>query len=194
MSEINITYVDDSIDTKLSRFLETTFGNKYEEYEFDCNNGYEDLLNSDQIRRSNIVIIDSKLFEDDHVHDKKFTGEEFKLILRKIYPFVEVLVITQNEELIEDQFVRKYKEKKDGSNATEYYEKALLPYINRSIENLNTYRKIADKLKNNTDIDTMLVDKIMNSLNGIDEYDELKSEEVDKLIKAFEELQKSLNV
>lgn len=192
MSEISITYVDDSIDTKLSRFLETTFGNKYEEYEFDCNNGYEDLLNSDQIRRSNIVIIDSKLFEDDHVHDKKFTGEEFKLILRKIFPFVEVIVITQNVESIEDQFVRKYKE--DGSNATEYYEKVLLPCINRSIENLNSYRKIADKLKNNTDIDTMLVDKIMNSLNGIDEYDELKSEEVDKLIKTFEELQKSLNV
>ena len=193
MSEIKITYVDDSIDLTLSRFLETKFGENYSEYEFDCNNGYEDLLKSEQISGANIVIIDSKLFEDSHVHDKKFTGEEFKIILRKIFPFVEVIVITQNEELIEEQIVRKYKEQQDGVSASNYYENSLIPCINHSIENLNAYRKIADKLQKNTDIDKMLVEKIINSLNGIDEYDELKAEEVDKLIKAFEELHKSIN-
>lgn len=193
MSEIKITYVDDSIDLTLSKFLETKFGGNYSEYEFDCNNGYEDLLKSEQISGANIVIIDSKLFEDSHVHDKKFTGEEFKIILRKIFPFVEVIVITQNEELIEEQIVRKYKKQQDGPKASDYYESALIPCIKHSIENLNAYRKIADKLQRNTDIDKMLVEKIINSLNGIDEYDELKSEEVDKLIKAFEELQKSIN-
>ena len=193
MSEIKIVYVDDSIDPTLSRFLETKYGSNYEEVEFDCNNGYEDLLKSDQIRSANIVIIDSKLFEDSHVHDKKFTGEEFKIILRKIFPFVEVIVITQNEELIGDTTVGKYRDKKDGQTAKNYYEEVLIPRIEKMTETINIYRKIADKLQNNSDIDKMLIEKIIDSLNGMDEYDELNTEKVDELIKAFEELRKSIN-
>lgn len=190
---IKVTYIDDNIDTALSRFLASNFGDDYDEYEFNCKNGYEDLLNADVVRQANIIIIDSRLFENSQVHDKKFTGEEFKIILKKVFPFVEVIVITQNDEIEHEQILSKFKERHNGESAEDYYGTRLMPLIENASKNIEAYRAISIKLTSNSDVDKALVDKITNSLNGISVYDELKSSDVDKLIIAFEELNKRFN-
>lgn len=192
MKDIKIVYVDDDIETLLSKFLETKYGDNFIEYTFDCQKGYEDLLQAEQIRTANVIIIDSKLFNDSHVHDKKFRGEEFRLILKKEFPFVEVIVITHNEVDDKQQIVSKYK-KSNTCTAEEYYKDNLIPLIERAIENVEAYRIIAEKLSHNTEIDKIIIDRIKNSLDGLNEYDSLKSKDVDALIGAFEELLSKIN-
>lgn len=193
MSEIKIIYIDDMFDISLSKVLREKYGNRYGEYKFDSQKGYEELLTADKVRSANIIVIDSKLFEDSQVKDKKFTGEEFKIILKKISPFVEVIVITQNEIMEKEQTIAKYKKSTRWGDAKEYYNENLLPKIDQAEQNIIAYRSIANKLTNSNSVDKMLIDKINNSLDGIEEYNELKTEDVDALIKAFEELQKRIN-
>lgn len=44
-----------------------------------------------------MIFIDSQLFQNNTASNGKYTGEQFKLILKKIFPYIEVIVITQNE-------------------------------------------------------------------------------------------------
>ena len=102
MDKIIITYIDDRHDEILSKYLDKEYKNSnyeiiYEELLFKQSEGYESLINNPKVVQSNIIIIDSRLFENAKVGEAKFTGEEFKIILRKYYPFIEVIVITQND-------------------------------------------------------------------------------------------------
>ena len=88
--KINIVYVDDNHDTILGKYLDKEYSNCdyvtiYEEVTFDTSAGYESLLQDTRVIHANIVIIDSRLFENSTVSGSKFTGEEFKLILKKFY-------------------------------------------------------------------------------------------------------------
>ena len=87
MEKIKISYIDDLIDTNLSKYLDNYSLEGYEiesmEIKFKTDKGYESLLNNSNIRISNIVLIDSKLFENNNANQGKFTGEEFKIILKK---------------------------------------------------------------------------------------------------------------
>ncbi len=191
--EIQLTYIDDEIDITLSKFLAMKYNGNYEEYTFNCQNGYEYLLQDRKIAQANVIIIDSRLFENSHVANRKFTGEEFKLILKKVYPFVEVIVISQAGETIQEQIISKYKSTYNSSTAEKYYEENLVPEIERAIKNITAYNAIIKKLEENENVESLLVEQIKNSLNGIICYDGLKSSDVDELIKNFEELNKILN-
>ena len=102
--KINLVYIDDDRDEAISAYLEECYRNdmydiKYTEIEFDGDNGYESLLDSPDVASANVILIDSRLFENDRIKSKgKFSGEEFRMILRKVFPFIEVLVISQNGE------------------------------------------------------------------------------------------------
>lgn len=191
---INLVYIDDERDEAISAYLEDGYRNdkydvRYQEVEFDVQKGYEGLLDSPEVAAANVILIDSKLFENNNVECKgKFSGEEFRMILRKIFPFIEVVVISQNGENRDYEIIPKYR---SGSSETsdKYYERVLKEKIDASIERVITFRNISKKLENNKEIEKFLVEKTMDSLNGINNYDGLTKDDIDNLIDAFKSLE-----
>lgn len=197
MNNIKIVYVDDDLDTSISRYLTEEYEHKdfekeYNEFIFKSSDGYDNLINNQLIKEANIILIDSKLFENDRVSTGKFSGEEFKMILKKVYPFIEVIVITQND--LEDDYgiIPKYRTS-SKETSQEYYSINLKKSLDIAISNINIYRNIANKLKENEGIDKVLIEKIMNSLDGYSKYDELTTKDIDNIILAFKEVQRDMD-
>lgn len=192
--KINLVYIDDDRDEAISAYLEECYRNdmydiKYTEIEFEGDKGYESLLDSPDVASANVILIDSRLFENDRIKSKgKFSGEEFRMILRKVFPFIEVLVISQNGENKEFDIIPKYR---SGSSETsqQYYERVLKGKIDDSIKKIITFRNISKKLENNKGIEKFLVEKTVDSLNGINDYEDLSKEDIDKLITAFQSIE-----
>lgn len=194
MREIKIVYIDDKPDPSLSRYLDTEFSSDqfskvYEEIPFNPADGYESLMKNPLVQTANIVVIDSMLFENSGTVSGKFSGEEFKIILKKYYPFIEVIVITQNEPETTMGTIAKYSKTPDIS-ASEYYGRVLPELIHNAYFNIEKYRSIADKLNENSALDKYLVEKVMNSLDGTSVYDELTKSDIDSLIAAFQKIEK----
>ena len=61
--------------------------------------------------------------------------------------------------------------------------------IDDSIKKIITFRNISKKLENNKGIEKFLVEKTVDSLNGINDYDDLSKEDIDKLITAFQSIE-----
>ena len=197
MNDMKIVYVDDDLDSNISRYLASEYKNddfniEYSEVHFEVSDGYDCLMSNASITSSNIIIIDSKLFENDKAASGKFSGEEFKVILKKVFPFIEVIVVTQNE--IEEDYgtVSKYRA---GTQETseQYYNRCLKKTIDDAAKNVCVYRKLADKLKINEVIDKTLIEKILSSLDGVNQYDELTTKDIDSIIEAFKGLQENLD-
>lgn len=192
--KINLVYIDDDRDEAISAYLEDDYQNdtydvEYQEIEFEGDKGYESLLDSPKVTSANVILIDSRLFENDSIKCKgKFSGEEFRMILRKVFPFIEVLVISQNGENKDFEIIPKYK---SGSSETskEYYNRVLKNKIDESIKRVVTFRNISKKLENNKEIEKFLVEKAVDSLNGINDYDALSKEDIDTLIAAFQSME-----
>lgn len=191
--KINILYIDDDRDEAISEYLDDFYRNEqydiiYQEVEFDRQKGYEGLLDNKIVATANIILIDSKLFENDSVNDSgKFSGEEFRMILRKIYPFIEVLVISQNGENETYDIIPKYRSGTSESSE-DYYNRVLKNKIDDGIKRVITFRNISRKLENNKDIEKLLVEKAMDSLNGVDGYNDLSKIDIDHLIDAFKSI------
>lgn len=191
---INLVYIDDDRDEAISSYLEDIYRNdkyevRYQEVEFEVNKGYEGLLDSPEVASANVILIDSRLFENDSVKCKgKFSGEEFRMILRKVFPFIEVLVISQNGENNDFDIIPKYR---SGSSETskEYYERVLKSKIDESIKRVITFRNISKKLESNKGIEKFLIEKTVDSLNGINDYEDFSKEDIDKLIIAFQSME-----
>ena len=197
MKEIGITYIDDNMDLELQKYFDKEYHNQdyniiFKCKKFDANIGYEELINDEKVRNANIIIIDSKLFENNNVNSGKFTGEEFKLILKKVFPFIEVIIITQNEIDGEIEKVPKFNSKEQNCSKKDYDEH-LLPLIDESIKKIIETRKIFEIMEKNENLEKLLVEKIINSLNGLDEYDELSKTDIDELIKSFRQLEEKVN-
>lgn len=197
MEELKIVYIDDQLDYSLERYLDKEYSNPeysilYSEVLFKPECGYESLIRHPDVRSANIIFIDSRLFENGRVTAGKFSGEEFKIILKKYYPFIEVIVITQNEPDPELGTISKYNFN-CGKSAFEYYNDILPHYISDAIRNLKIYRKIAEKLHGNDNWENVLKEKILNSLNGVETYDELTKTDIDNLINAFKDIQEEIN-
>ena len=185
---INLLYVDDNLDITLSKYLSDYKDVEYDELKFDCSIlTYEDLMRNENIRNSNVIVIDSCLFENDKVCGKKFTGEEFKILLKKSFPYIKVIVISQNDENKDLRILSKYKGNGDVSPNT-YYDEELAVKIESARADVIAYNLLAEKVGQNNNIDKALSENIINSINGIDEYDQLKSSDVDALINQFKEL------
>lgn len=190
---INIIYIDDEPEEALSAYLEDVYRNEkcllnIEQIKFECEKGYESLLENEEVLTSNVIIIDSKLFENDKVkYNGKFSGEEFRMILRKMYPFIEVVVISQNGENDEYDIIPKYRSE-TSEKAEEYYDRVLKGKIDDSIGKVITFRNISRKLGNNSGIEKLLIERTVDSLNGIRDYEDLKKSDIDDLIAAFQKI------
>ena len=192
--KINIVYIDDDRDEAISEYLSEVYQNErynveYKEVGFEGDKGYESLLDSPEVASANVILIDSKLFENDSIKNKgKFSGEEFRMILRKVFPFIEVLVISQNGENKDFDIIPKYR---SGSEQTskEYYDGVLKDKIEESINHIITFRNISKKLENNSGIEKFLVEKAVNSLNGLNIYEDLSKKDIDDLIAAFQSIE-----
>ena len=146
MEEIRITYIDDNMDLELQKYFDKEYHNQdyniiFKCKEFDPDIGYEEFINDEKVRNANIIIIDSKLFENKNADSGKFTGEEFKLILKKVFPFIEVIIITQNEIDGEIEKVPKFNSKEQNCSK-KHYDEHLLPLIDKSIKKIIETRKI----------------------------------------------------
>lgn len=132
------------------------------------------------------------MFENRTATKEKFTGEEFQLVLKKFFPFIEVVVITQNGIDGEIRKIAKY-DKTLGNSAVEYYSLKLPDIINTAVANIRQYWLLADLIKNNDSWEDVLKDKIMATLKGTNTYDMLTKADIDKLVSAFKEIQESLH-
>ena len=96
MENLKIIYIDDYPETSLSKYLDKYKNSSCNveslDIKFNPDAGYESLINNPDVKSANIIFIDSKLFENRTAIAGKFTGEEFKIILKKYFPFIEVIV------------------------------------------------------------------------------------------------------
>lgn len=197
MNIIKLVYIDDQIDPVISKYLyeycETIkdITIEYSEIQFDPREGYDAVLRDGRTRSANIIIIDDKLFEDRMVQDGKVTGEEFKLVLKKYQPFTETIVITQNIADEEVETLPKFRpEDNPLASAEDYYRELLPKYLEKATKKVFVYRKLNEKLQNNPNWETVLQEKIINSLKGMDTYDALTKKDIGSLIRAFKDVER----
>ena len=199
MEAIKIVYIDDSLDPVISKYLTDIKIDEFEidslDIKFSTELGYEGLIKNKNIETANIILIDSRLFENRTPSNGRFTGEEIKTILRKYFPFIEVIVITQNDVNEGYNTIKKYSSNSLSSleKGYEYYNETLLPLLKNAVRNVYEYRNIVKAMKENSSWDTVLVQKILNSLEGRAVYDELTKTDIDKVIDEFKKLQEKLN-
>lgn len=128
MENLKIIYIDDYPETSLSKYLDKYKNSSCNveslDIKFNPDAGYESLINNPDVKSANIIFIDSKLFENRTAIAGKFTGEEFKIILKKYFPFIEVIVITQNDIAPDYETISKY-DPKCGKTPVEYYDEKL---------------------------------------------------------------------
>lgn len=197
MNKINILYIDDDLDTHTEGYLNEVYNNpiiekNYDELLFKSENGnYESLLNDIKVKKADVIIIDSKLFQNVSVTEAKLSGEEFRIIIKKIFPYKEIIVITQNAIISGYDIISKYDSSKQQS-AEAFYNGVLKERLDKAIDNILLYRRINEKLKTNKNIDAILLEKIENNLGGILDYDTLSKDDIDNLVSNFEEIKELL--
>ena len=205
--EIKICYVDDNLDPFLVGYLDKYVCNspdyKYVEYEVSPSLSYNDLLMDETINMSDILIIDSRLFEEVEYTENTLTGEELRFIIRKVFPYKEVLVISQNdtnEYDIESKF-KPSSPLADSSfemyeeEASQFYNERLLPKIIDSRRSIEATKNILNRISNKGYMSSsMLLEQIRDTIDGDNIYTELSKEDSDSLIDNFTKLRKELNV
>lgn len=190
---IKIMYVDDSIDLGitecLSNFSDNNIDVEYSEEIFSEGKKYEDLIKKIKEDNINILIIDSKLYTTDS-KGKKYTGEEFRIILKHFFPFIETLVVTQND-ISGPGIIKKYDlELNKKMDIDQYYNQYLLEEIKNKKIQIEFSRDILKEIEFNKTLDENTIQKIALSLSNDDSYRELKVEDIDKLITNFNELKR----
>ena len=194
MHPINIVYIDDRIDPLLSRYLDEycSFSDNtallYAEVPFNSKDTYESLLRNETVRTANVLLIDSRLFEEANIGSGMFSGEEFRVILNKLLPYIEVVVISQNDLDIKWSVVEKCKGARDYNHVKQYYDENLRPILNNKCSIVDETWKIIERLQTDKSIDVALVEKIQRIANGETEYDELKASDIDRIVQTFQEL------
>lgn len=196
MTTLKILYIDDNPEPALAKYLDTYKNTvcefDYSDIKFNPDEGYERLINDSRVKSANIIFIDSRLFENRNAKTGKFTGEEFKVILKKYFPFIEVIVITQND--VEDGYetISKY-DSKSGKTSNEYYGEKIPPILEQAVKNIFEFRKIASEMEKNTRWEKVMIEKIINSINGQGTFDELTKNDIDKVVEMFQKLQEEID-
>lgn len=198
MEQIRILYIDDKPDSDLDEYFDRYYENDeyekfYEIIQFDPNNGYESLLQDFKVQSANIIFVDSRLFENKTAVSGKFTGEEFKLVLQKFYPFIEVIVITQNGKDPDIDMIEKFKYESGSQSARQYYSNEIPKCINNAIKRIKQYRILASRINQNDSWEKLLKEKVLGTLEGTNKYDSLTKSDIDELINAFKLIQERVN-
>ncbi len=189
--KIHITYVDDKIDNLLSRYLNELYFEGIEiiskEVEFNSNKeNYITLLEERNVQFADIIVIDSKLFENNNVN-QKFSGEEFKMIYTTAHPYSKVIVISQNDGLEQYGTIKKF-DSTTKNNYKQFYDSHLKNIIKENIDEIFQKRNILKMLKNNSEAykGSLIVEKINELMSGTSSYKDLTDEKIDSLIKLIE--------
>lgn len=186
MDKVELLYIDDYLETQLSEYLELIKNDLeitiYKQKEFKPVMTYEDLLNDNFVKDANIILIDSKLFQDRQVESMKFTGEEFEIILKKVYPYTEIILISQNTMDSPFKCVPKFNPGRSRESFKDHYDKHLKERIKNAISNIRKYRLIVHKLNSNKSVSKILTDKIIRLLDGDTSYSELDKQGIESLI------------
>lgn len=197
METIKIVYIDDMPDPVLDEYLDNYVNSEYKiSYDlitFHPETGYESLLNDNNVQTANIIFIDSRLFENKTAKNGKFTGEEFKMVLKKFYPFIEVVVITQKINDSDIDMIKKYTLNSTDQNTQQSFLNNINESITHSIESIKQYRIVGDKIRKNDSWELLLKEKILTTLDGTNKYDLLTKKDIDELIDAFKILQEKIN-
>jgi len=194
METIKLLYVDDNVDPFISQYL-------YEEYQYEglkieylqrtflAEDTYESLLSDNIVHSADVIIIDSLLFENSNLSNQKLAGEEFEIILRKVFPFKEVIVVTQND--IDEQYrvIRKF-DTSSGEECKAFFETEWKPVLDKAIENIRLCRKVLKRIEEKNYVERYFLEEIQQSLQGESGYDKLTVADIDRLIAAFEGIKK----
>ena len=194
---IVLLYIDDRPETSLSKYLDEEYSHEkyttqYADIWFKPQDGYESLLTNPKVKSADVIFVDSRLFENRTAIQGKFTGEEFKFVLKKISPYKEVIVITQNGTDGEIDMIAKY-DTNSEITSTEYYSVQLKDKIDAAIANIEQYWLLYEKMNENNNWDAVLKDKVVATLTGNDAYDELTKSDIDTLVLAFKEIREKFN-
>ena len=198
MKTINFLYIDDNPESALGQYLDAYYKNSefeivYEEITFiPSKDNYDSLLQDSRVKLANVILIDSKLFENKTALVGKFSGEEFKLVLKKMYPYIEVIIVTQNDVEEGIDMIPKYSDM-GFITSNEYYEEKLAPVLDNSINNIKQYWILADKMRENDIWESIIKEKILGSLQGLETYDLLTKTDIDNLIVEFKKIQESID-
>lgn len=198
MKVINIVYIDDKIDESISEYLDSVYltidipdvEKKYEEISFEHKEGYESLLNNTVVAKANVIVIDNRLFEQCNANSGKFTGNQFKILLRRLHPFIEVLVVSQFGEDRDNTIIPKYNHQE--CDPVEYYNEVLKNRLDDATMDVLEFERLAEDLDKSVDIKKELIEKIKLSMKGDEPFRDLSKEDVDRFIKSFQELKESL--
>lgn len=198
MTSINLVYIDDNIDANISSYLDN-LKDKYEDVSIDYKemtfipeNGYKSLLNEQLVNSANIIVIDDRLYEDRNATNGKVSGEELKLVLRKYLPYIETIVITQNEAEKTKGTIPKYKSDVYHHQTPEqFYDEFLKPAIDKAIESVNTFRKLLEGFEQNGNWEIIIREKVIDSLEGSEKYESLSKSDIDDLISAFKDFERA---
>ena len=190
METVKLLYVDDNADAYISQYL-------YEEYRcegvnveylqrpFEAEDTYESLLSDNDVHVADIIIIDSLLFENANLSNQKLTGEEFEIILRKVFPFKEVIVVTQNDIDEAYRVIKKF-DTSSGEASKAFFEKEWKPILDKAVERVKLCRKLLKRIEEKNYVEQYFFEEIQQSLQGEIGYDKLTVADVDRLIAAFE--------
>lgn len=194
METIKILYIDDDSDSYITQYLYEEYGFedlniKYLERQFESDDTYESLLSDEYVHSADIIIIDSILFENANLSNKKLTGEEFEILLRKVFPFKEVIVVTQNDVDEEYRVIKKF-DTSSRSSSKDFFEKEWKPVLDNAVKRIKLCRKLLKRIEEKSYVEKYFFEEIQQSLQGESLYDKLTVEDVDRLIDAFKEIKK----
>lgn len=193
METIKIVYVDDKLDPYVSKYLSSLSLDEYlyqkKEIKFSTRDSYKSMLSKQEIRMADILFLDSMLFENNAVDGNKLSGEELGFIIKKMFPFKEILVITQYQEKSEFSSLKKYN-KTFGTSSDNFFKQYWEEIILQASHNIVQNRKILERLSSENYVDKMLLEKLESTMSGQVDYENLTKKDVDKLIKSFEEMRK----
>lgn len=193
-----ICYIDDDADLDLSSYLAKNYGSDFFYLQHDSSDDYERLFAKIISAKPNIIIIDSKLFNDKTTNCSKVYGEEFIPILLMDLPFIQTILITQNTGVEIYGSISKFKSSRDShthQNAEDFYNKNLKEAIQKAITKYQHLIAMSEKVSlasKNGHICENIADRINRSICGIVEYNNLSDEKVDELIVSFQNLLVSL--
>ena len=190
IEKVRLVYIDDNIDNLLTAYLQALSEEldfQYDEREFNTTENYDNLIKDNLVKLSNIVLIDSQLFENMSVGEQKFSGEEFRLLLTKEYPYKKVFIVSQNDDEKNIGYISKsiYE---DYQRTKVHYDGVLLDKIKNAIKEVKDEKMLLQGMVEKEGVDLVMLEKISNSIRGVSEFDALTKEDIDKVIEMFNKL------
>ena len=205
--QLTLLYIDDSPDPWLSKYLanyavedhdflkRSKYSLVYKEYQFDSSIDPNDFLHQTEVCQADVYIIDSRLFENrtELEKHKRYKGEELELLLRKLRPFTEVIIVSQKSILSNQDIVAKYSVKSDAdfNNCKTFYDREL-KLDDKILSVIGTQSALREFVSNEV-WSSSLRKRMQESADFVPNYDELTPADIDKLVEAFQKIERKLD-